>query len=315
MIIFLHGQDSYRSKRKLEEIVSHYKKVYPGRLNIAIFDFSQKEKSGAFEDLRSEFFQQPLFSGKKLFVVKNLSANPVLSDKFLKTAENFLKSKDIIVFQEQRKLDGKTALLKFFQENARCQEFELLQGSQLKNWLKKEFQSFGAEPEPEAVTRLAEYVGSNLWQMSQEIRKLANYCRGRQISQKDVDLLVKPKIEADIFKTIDFIGQKNKKQAFDFLQRHLEFGDSPIYLLSMINFQFRNLLIVREMLEQKKPYSLILQKSGLHPFVVKKAYWQAQKFTFSELEKIYQKIFQIDLGIKTGKIEPELALELLIAEI
>ena len=34
-----------------------------------------------------------------------------------------------------------------------------------------------------------------------------------------------------------------------------------------------------------------------------------------ELKKIYQKIFQIDLDIKTGKIEAETALDLLLAEI
>jgi DNA polymerase III delta subunit len=34
-----------------------------------------------------------------------------------------------------------------------------------------------------------------------------------------------------------------------------------------------------------------------------------------ELKKIYRKIFQIDSDIKTGKIEPETALDLLLAEI
>ena len=34
-----------------------------------------------------------------------------------------------------------------------------------------------------------------------------------------------------------------------------------------------------------------------------------------QLKKIYQKIFQVDFDIKTGKIEPETALDLLLAEI
>ena len=127
--------------------------------------------------------------------------------------------------------------------------------------------------------------------------------------------MVRSKIETDIFKTIDAIAEKNKKRALELLHKHLEKGDSPLYLLSMINYQFRNLLIVKDFIERCKPYNIILRKSGLHPFVVKKSYYQSQKFSFQELKKIYRKVFQIDLNIKTGRIESEMALDLLIAEI
>ncbi|PIV65126.1 MAG: DNA polymerase III subunit delta, partial [Candidatus Nealsonbacteria bacterium CG01_land_8_20_14_3_00_12] len=50
-------------------------------------------------------------------------------------------------------------------------------------------------------------------------------------------------------------------------------------------------------------------------YIIKKSYSLAQKFTIQELKKIYQKIFQVDLDIKTGRVEPEVALDLLIAEI
>ena len=60
---------------------------------------------------------------------------------------------------------------------------------------------------------------------------------------------------------------------------------------------------------------MIAKKSGLHPFVVKKTYYAVQQFTFKELQEIYQKIFKIDLEIKTGKIEPATALDLLVSEL
>ena len=58
-----------------------------------------------------------------------------------------------------------------------------------------------------------------------------------------------------------------------------------------------------------------LSTSGLHPFVVRKTSAQSHQFTFEELKKIYQKIFKSDLDIKTGKIDPSMALDILIAEI
>jgi len=49
--------------------------------------------------------------------------------------------------------------------------------------------------------------------------------------------------------------------------------------------------------------------------VVKKSLWQARAFSLPELKKIYQRIFKVDVDIKTGRLNPELALDLLITEI
>jgi DNA polymerase-3 subunit delta len=83
----------------------------------------------------------------------------------------------------------------------------------------------------------------------------------------------------------------------------------------MIAYQFRNLLLVKELAERRLMYNSIVKKSGLHPFVVKKSYFNCSKFSFDELKNIYKKIFQIDLDIKTGKIEPETALDLFVTSI
>ena len=83
----------------------------------------------------------------------------------------------------------------------------------------------------------------------------------------------------------------------------------------MINFQLRNLLIIKDLIEKKTPYYSILKESGLHPFVAKKTFQQAGKFSIEELKKIYQKLFQADLDIKTGKVDGQTALDLLIAEV
>jgi len=80
----------------------------------------------------------------------------------------------------------------------------------------------------------------------------------------------------------------------------------------MINYQFRNLLLVKDLIEKREPYSAILRKSQLHPFVVRKSLAQARSFSLPELKKIYQKIFQADLSIKTGKTEAKAALDILI---
>jgi len=217
-----------------------------------------------------------------------------------------------------KKIPATNHLFKALKKKAQTQEFKLLEGKDLEKWAQKEFEKYEIKIETTALKKILEFVGNDLWQLSNEILKLFNYKGGRsgsKISVKDIDLLIKPKIEPDIFKTINFLALKNKKEALGLLKKHIEKGDVPLYLLSMISFQFRNLLIIKELIEKNMPYYLIAKETGIHPYVIKKTYPQAQKFSLGELKKIYQKIFEVDLAIKTGKIDPEMAIDLLVAEI
>jgi len=342
MIIFLYGQDTYRSRQKLNEIIEHYKKIHKSGLNLRYFEAGNLN----FQDFKNEVETVSMFQEKKLVVLKDIFFNKDFQEEFLKQGEKFVNSDNIILIYEKKEIDPvrgqrgpgkiqekqasngvdkKNSFFKFLKKNSKSQEFELLEGQKLKNWVKKEFGKYQAEVDPKALDELINFVGSNLWQMESEIKKLVNYKNGpasakalagrQKIKREDVELLVRPKIETDIFKTIDAISEKKKSRALTLLHQHLEKGDAPLYLLAMINFQFRNLLEIKDLIEKNTPYYRIINQSKLHPFVVKKSYQQTQKFTLQQLKKIYQKIFEVDLAIKTGKIEPETGLDLLIAEI
>jgi DNA polymerase-3 subunit delta len=254
-----------------------------------------------------------MFKEKKLLVLANPLLDTDFKEKFLKEAKEFLKSEDIIIFFQEASFNKNNALFNFLKKNVKYQEFNYLTGQELKNWVAKRFGQ--AKIEPQAFALLLDYVGSDLWRMSNEIEKLISYKKGEIINKEDIRLQVRSSIETDIFKTIDAIAQRKKDKALRFLQEHLEKGDSPLYLISMINYQFRNLLSVKDFIEKQKPYNIILKESGLHPFVVKKSYSLCRQFSLEEIKKIYQNIFKIDFEIKTGRIKPEAGLELLIAEI
>ncbi len=311
MLIFLYGQDTYRSRKKLREIIEHYRKVHKSGLNLKYFDYSNL----SFETLKNEFQITPMFKEKKLIVLENISPHLENEEKFLGLIKNLENSKDIILVYQGGQPDLRSTLFKSLKKYSKSQEFKPLEEEKLKSWVDGEFAKFKTEIDPEALNRLIYFIGNDLWRMNNEIEKLVNFKSRKKINPGDVELLVKPKIEADIFETIDALAQKNKKRALSLINKHLEKGDSPLYLLSMINFQFRNLLMIKDLIEKNRPYYTILKTTKLHPFTVKKSWQLANKFTFQELKKIYQKIFQADLSIKTGKVEPRISLELLLTEI
>ena len=325
MIIFLYGPDTYRSRQKLQEIIADYKKTYPKGLNLKYFDC----QGANFQDFQDEIKQCAMFKEKKLIVLENAFANPELKKKLLENVERYKNIKDIIIFHTSENIPARDSLFDVLRKQAKSQEFKLLTGQGIRAWARNEFKKYQCQVSENALEKMIDFIGNDLWRFSNEIKKLVNYNgrharyiehparykAGQNIEVKDIELLIKPRIETDIFETINAIALRNKKQAFSLIRKHLEKGDNPLYLLSMISFQFRNLLIVKNLLERQNSYYSVLKASGLHPFVVKKSLPLADKFTFEELKKIYQKIFRADLDIKTGKISPEVAIDLLIAEI
>lgn len=313
MIYFIYGPDSFRSKQKLQEIIDGYKKVHKSGLNLLYID--AKEKS--FKDFYSNFKITSMFAEKKLIVLKDVFADEKFREGFSADIKNIEELKDIVIVYENEDPDQRIKLFKELQKHAKCQEFDFLQPAVLAKWIFTEFEKNHIKINSDAVALLLNFSGNDLWQISNEIKKLSNYKKDGVIKKEDIELMVRPNTEIEeklIFKTTEALASKNKKLALDLLHKHLDAGDPPIKLLSNIAYQFRILLIIKE-LQVSYPYSEVVKRSGLNPFVVQKTFYLCNQFSMSELKKIYQKIFKTDSDIKTGKIDPELALDLFVSAI
>jgi len=311
MIYFLYGPDNFRSRKKLNEIIEEYKKVHKSGLNLIYIDAKDADYKGFY----SNFKITSMFAEKKLIVLKNIflakGGSAKFQEEFLENLKSIEELKDIIIIYEGDAVDARTKFFKELKKKVKCQEFDVLQPVMISKLIFSEFEAKGVKINADATALLLSFAGNNLWRLSNEINKISNYKKNGVVTKEDVELLVRPNIENDIFKTIDALASKNKKEALTLLHKHLDNGDNSLYLLSMIAYQFRNLLAVKELIEKRRS----LSGSGLHPFVVKKISYLCGSFTLAQLKNIYQKIFEIDADIKTGKIDAELALDLLVSQI
>lgn len=305
MLLFLYGEDTYRLQQKMAEIEQRFREIHKSGLNLEKIDVSQT----SFQEFSDTLFQQSIFIQKKLFFLENVFSAKEFKEQFFRKIKEIARSENIIVLIEKNKVKKTDKLFRALQKEAKLQAFDALPPHRLRAWVKREFARYKAEIEPMALNKLVEFVGSNLWLMENEIKKIASYTK--KVKAADIDLFLKPKIETEIFKTIEAVAKKDKKSALKLLEVHLEKGDNPFYLLSMVGYQFRNLLLVKSCGLDYKCKSTL----GLHPFVLKKMNHLATSFTLGQLKKIFDKIFKVDLGVKTGKVGPEEGLRMLIAEI
>ncbi len=310
MFILLYGEDGFRSRQKLNQIIKEYQTKHQSGLNLIRF----QENGLDFDKVKQNIESVSMFDEKKLIVLENTFRNKVFSEDFLKyIKKNKLKDNQdvIVVLHHQGKLTG-TVLKR--QANM-SEEFKLLQGIELVNWLKKEADQNKINISQIALRKLVAYVGSDLWQLTNELNKLGSYKAGSQIDENDIDILVNAKLDTNIFKTLDALAKRDKKTAFKLLHQHLEQGENEIYLLSMFVYQVRTLIKLKDLIEKGTQYYELAKKSKLHPFVVKKSSEQLRNFSLDQLKKIYQYLLNIELGIKKGRLDGRTALDLLIAEI
>jgi len=330
MLYFFYGPDTFRLKEKLNSVIKEYKTKHQSGLNLAFFDFEEN----VFSELKNFFDAYSMFAEKKLAVVRNLLESSLENkEKFLEflAKSDVLKNKEffLAMAEELVESDGKNKTAKYILTDeiakkifsvlttrpAISEEFETLRGAKLENWVKKQAQKEEVKIEEGAVKKLIEFAGADLWRLKTEIAKLAVWQKDGLISQKDVDELVSSRVESDIFKTIDALAVRNKLAAFKFLHRHLSQGESEIYLLTMLTYQFRNLLLVKSEMEKGASLYALQKKLKLHPFVLRKSFEQAKNFSFSALKKIYERLQETDIAVKTGQVEGQAALDLLVAEI
>lgn len=332
MILFIYGEDTYRSKQKIDAIKAKYISASLGDTNLAIADVADKNID--FTQITRMVLAMPFLAKKRLAIIKNL-----LSTKNKKLQEQVGKLIDkvpettLLVFYEEEVPDQRSSLFKKLKKVASTEEFKKPDEYALKKWIKETVAAQGGSLEPQALEKLILYVGGDLWRLDNEMNKIISYrgtpvlehssVRGvaeeprniKTITVKDVELLVRPNIQSNIFAFIDALGRKNIQRAREELQRLLTQGEHELYIISMIVYQFRNLLIVKDLLERGKTASEIPSQSGLHPFVVQKSISQASGFSLSDLKKIYRHLLETDLDIKTGVLEPCLALDLLMVKI
>ncbi len=318
MIIFLYGKDTYRLQQKLQEIEAQYKEVHKSGLNLEKIDVLQIE----FEEFADKLFQHSMFIKKKLFFLENLFSSQKFKEKFLEKIKEITKSQDLIVVFEKKELPKRDKLFLNLKKYGKSQEFEHLKGKVLEDWVKNEFQKEKIKVSEQAMNLLLEFIGNDLWQLSNEIKKLVCLKKPlkasdliEEVKSEDVETLIKPKLEANIFKIIDALSQKNKKKALRLIQESLLKENKPLAILNMINFQFRGLLIAKTLMEEGKTLNDFLKLNILKPYPTRKCWYASTEFSLNQLKKIYQKIFEADLSIKTGKIQPEEGLKMLVAGI
>ncbi|MFA5160215.1 MAG: DNA polymerase III subunit delta [Candidatus Omnitrophota bacterium] len=338
MIIFLYGENSFKAKQKLNILKNKFtQEVDPTEQSFNVID-------GATADLK-EISQlvntSSLFAKKRLTLIENIFANKkttILEEllDFLKN-NNLDKADDIIIIYEPKIKTNRSQVVKtgaakkesplnakekklfdFLKSQKFSQEFKNPTNTELLAWVKEEFKNRNSAIDFQGTQALISSVGPDLWQLNNEIDKLANYKKlgdiPTSITALDVKKIVAGNFDENIFALTDAFSLKQKALALKILEEQFRAGLSEEYILTMLTRQFKILLQIKAALEENYAPAKMASALKFHPFVIKKGIDQARNFTMEQLKDISNKLLKIDYLNKTGQGEPKTNLNLLISE-
>ncbi len=329
MLHILIGEDDYSLRQEIEQIKKTIGDDTALMSNTTIFD----GKTIAPEQFRAACESMPFLSEKRLVIVdgllekfesrkengkKKLSAKNNKAEDYLAFANGI---KTLPPFTELvitgGKISERNPLLQELMKITKVKVFPLLKGAQISQWIEKRIaaEAKGKKISPKAAASMVRLVGNDLWTMANELDKLILFTGERDIAEEDVKAVVSNAQEAGVFAMVDAIIEQRIGTAQELLQQLFRQGMAPSQILVLISRQVRIIYQVREMRAAGKQRGEMMGKLGLtSDFVLRKAWEQAERYSPARIKEVYHQLLEADISIKTGKVEGELALDILIAE-
>jgi len=343
MIIFIFGEDDFRSKEKVKQLKEKFlRDVDPSGNSLVVI----RGNEASIKEINEKCGASSLFCSKRMVVVEDLFSNtPVLEqavDYFRDKEEK--GSEDIVVFQDsriktKRKKGQKTPLFlddsgrektlnkkaqklfDFLSSQQYVQEFASLSDPEAVQWIQNRVDSRGGKISNKNAQLLLGMTGGDLWQLHWEIEKLIHYKQGQisslqvEIEARDIEAVTTGLFNQDIFALTDAVGSKNPGLALRLLEEQLLSGVSEHFLLNMIIRQVKILLQIRQALDSGYGSGQIAGQVKLHPFVVQKSISQVRGFSLDRLKKALNRLVEIDSELKTGQGEAKSMLDLFLLKL
>ncbi len=324
MLYVLIGEDDFSVRESLEEIKRGLGDPSALATNTAVLgaDVTIDKLRGACETV-------PFLGEKRLVIVEGLlerfeprarpgpkkrPAEP--TDEAKSVAAYITRIPDFTVLAlTGGRISPRNPLLTGLSGKAEVKTFPQLRAVALQQWIGRRVAQAGGSMSPQAIALLARFVGSNLWTMANEIDKLLLFTAGRRIEEQDVKAVTSYAQEASVFAMVDAILGSRADMAGQLLQKLIQWGAAPAYLLVMLSRQTQMIVRAKELTAQRRPRAEIQERLGLPDFALRRTLEQSGRFSLERLREVYHRLLEADLSIKTGMYDGELALSILVAEL
>ena len=335
MLYVFHGADQFRARDELQKVRRELDKDGNLAHNTVRFEGTDV-RSLTPAGLRAACHTASFFAEDRLVIVEGLlgklsgarrrststrrsrsSEDGAASelDQYLDVLNNLPETTTVVLIDE----NAPKAFLDGIDGKAREKKFEIFKGDQLRGWAAERVRAQGATFAAGALDRLVSLIdGKHVGELASEIDKLITYTNGRTVEMRDVDDMVSGAIAYETWDLTDAVIDGRTDRALGVVKKMMAEKDyPPIRLSSTLIWQYRRLMLVQGMLKEGLSASQIGGNLGLAPgsFPLRKAIEQASRYPADRLEQAYRWLLENDVAVKTGVMDADASLEMLVVSL
>ena len=302
----LESSDHLLLEKKIDSIIE--KEKFQGEYR-ATYDLEEVALANALEDLDTYSF----LSSKKVIIIKNILSSLTLENEkkhLIKYLEN--PSSDNLLIMTSDKMDAKTFSKKL--KSLKTLEYQKLETnpvSFVKNILD------GYKISNMDLSYLAELCNNDITKLNSECEKLMMYkIDTKEIAREDITNLVVKKLGDSneiLFSLAKAIMSKDKRQALKLYNDLKAYQIDANSIIGLMASQMKLVSQIKVLKEKNLNVSQIQQNLNLKSsYQVKKLSEYIYSYSYNDIKTFFNRLFDLDYSIKTGKVDSSNAIELLI---
>jgi len=319
-IYLFYGAEEYLKKYYIELIEKNVVREDLKAMNKIVF-----EGKVDLNKLMDACETVPLFSEKKLVIVKNTglfkqkkkaetegSKAPASKDKLLSALQSIPSHTCVIFYEEE--IDKRLKSVDYIKKNGLIVDFPFQKPVELVKWVINVFKSNKKVIGQDIASELVNSSEQGMNEILNEINKLVAFLGDREkLTREDIEKVLTKSIKSRIFDLTDAIAQKETSKTYKILEDITILKEPMPKILFMIARQFRQILEVKLLSESGMGLDEIAKKMSLHPYIAGKIQKQSNHFNTDTLKSAIKESLELDVAIKTGKVNDRLAVEILLA--
>ncbi len=306
-IYLLFGEEAYLRKQYRDKL----KEAIIGDDNMNYHYYEGKDIS--IGEVIDQAETLPFFAQRRLIVLEN---SGFLKSGGEQLAEYFSAPAQTTYFLlVETEVDKRSKLYKTVTAKGCAVEFAVQDENTLKRWILGMVKKEDKKISENSLNYLLEKTGTDMENIRKETEKLFCYCMNKEvITEKDIEEICTKRIGNHIFDMVSAIADKKQKQALELYYELLEQKEPPMRILFLIARQFNMLLQVKELRGKGYQNKAIGEKVGLPGFIAGKYVAQAARFQTEELRDAVEACVEAEEAIKTGRINDNMSVEMLIIQ-
>ena len=218
----------------------------------------------------------------------------------------------------QSKVDKRRTLFQACKNKGAILDCDAVGEDDLERWARSLFEKEGLQIGARELSRFLDSAGTDMLNIDSEAQKVISYCYGRPdrvVHGADLDAVCSPLLKDRIFEMTEAISRREKEKALKIYMELCLLQTAPQVILSLLQRQFRQLLMVGEM-SADTPDKEIAAYLKVPPFVVSNKFRPCLRlFTRAQLTGALDACVQADLDYRSGKIDAARAVEILILSV